>query len=148
MCPVPDENNFVTVYKCDVTMHVGNPHDLGEGTLATVIISENDVFSPSNNIERIASHVRLSFFRDIFYQEITEPSQSLLDKIRFLSHTPAQYSNKGHDEWREYWLIWNDLTKSYNVNLISLYSGYYSTGEAKEPDNMKPVLRHGEVSIA
>ena len=109
---VPNKDNEVKVYYCDVEMHVGREDDLQEGLLATVVMTGVDAIT--NDIEHIATSIYHTMFQNVFYTHLMKQNQ-LVNKIKWVEkYEPGILSVYPRGHWVDVKLQWNEKQKSYS----------------------------------
>lgn len=109
---VPNENNEVKVFHCDIEMYVGREDDIQEGILATVIMT--GIEAVTNNVEHIATSIYHTMFQNVFYTHLMKQNQ-LVNKIRWIEkYEPGILSVYPNGDWREVKFEWDEKRKSYS----------------------------------
>jgi hypothetical protein len=127
---VPNEDNIVPIYYCDVEIHVGEQLDLDEGIIATVIIRPKGNVGMSNFTQDIATNIRKSLFKSIFIcHNLNYLNKYISKSMRWLENYADSNSlpaNSPTGNWTEVILEWNENKDEYLYVGSQNYNSHYS----------------------
>ncbi|MFD0591015.1 hypothetical protein ACFQZE_23755 [Paenibacillus sp. GCM10027627] len=111
-----NEKDEVRIYYCDVEIRAGQPVDMVENKLVTVIVTaKEDTPGVQNFIEHIATKIRISFFDTIFYEKHWGKAEVLESQIRWVErHLFSTHTTSMDDEILEVEMKWDENKHAYH----------------------------------